>query len=715
MGAISREMIDSWGDGVVTSIEGDAVPAGAYIKGRNCALTMIGGGKAIVKKRDGISCLNATQITGASAVVGIFEFRRRSGASFTHYHLIVSDSGRFDKIDPDTGALTNIGASTFTSSSAQEYLPSFAVGNNLCFIVNGTDAKKFDGTTVYGIGITAPSSAPTLADSGTAGVPDGTYEAYVTYYNSATGQESSAGTTSSTLTLTTNKIDFSAIPVSADAQVDTRRIYLRNTGTMSNFYLAVTISNNSATTSSAYNGADSALVDIGPDTDENDPPVSGVKFACYHKGRLFLADNTNVYYSKLDMTESFDPDAYETPNPSDGQALTGIVSIFDLLIIFKTNSVYVLVGDDPDTWAIRPIDNTIGCSTARSIVLTEGKLYWYSEQGPVMWGGGLDKPELLGPPFISTIISPDYLSFDSDALRIVAGAKDTVEDRIIWAVPQLDQERNTLLLPFNSRIGRWESDGWDPIDVSAMATIDGADGRPFVILGGYAGQVFRVGSFTNDAIAASTTSTGTFVASGSSVTTVTDLDATFDTTGGGLIERKVTICDSTGTVQVDETSIRPYITANTATTFTMNVATGNLTSGATYTYYIGGPAMDFQTRWMLHGDAFVKKRYMFLQTQLEAGGSLTGVLVNMYFSYDINAEQTVSQTFEEEFEGSLWDAEESLWDDFYWSGTSSIQRRYRIGRTGTSALVRFRHFMPDASFAVLKVGITAESLSDRLG
>ena len=711
MGDITHETLDNWGDGVITSMEGDAVPPGAYIRGKNCALTSRAGGKALVMKRDGFGTVNATPVTGSSAIIGIYEYRRRSGGTFTHYHLVISDSGRFDTVNPDSGVLTNIGASTFTSSSTQEYLPSFTTGNNLCFIVNGVDAKKYDGTTVYGIGIAAPVSAPTLADNGAAGIPDGTYEAFVTHYNSVTGQESSAGPTSSTLTLSTNKIDFSAIPVSGDAQVDTRRIYLRNTGTMSNFYLAVTISDNVTTTSSAYNGADSALVDIGPDTDENDTPVSGVKFACFHKNRLFLADNINVYYSKLDMAESFDPDAYETPNPSDGQAITGIVSIFDMLIMFKTNSIYVLVGDNPDTWAIRPIDNTIGCSTFRSIVMTEGKLYWWSEQGPVQWAGGLDKPTLLGPPFISTIISPDYLAFDADALRVVAGARDTVEDRILWAVPQLDQARNTLILPFSSRMSRWESDGWDPVDVSAMATIDGSDGRPFVILGGYSGQMFKTGTFTSDGIAASTTSTGTFVAASTSVTTVTDATATFDTTGGGLIERKVTITDSAG-VMVEEANLRPRITSNTATSFTMNTAVSSLVSGNTYTYHIGGPAFDLETRWMLHGDSFVKKRYMFLKTQVTASGTLSDVLVNVYFSYDINEDSTTSMTFQEDFEGALWD--EVDWDDFFWSGTAEIQLRQRIGRTGTAALVRFRHYATDSAFTIQKVGVTAELLSDRL-
>lgn len=711
MGVISRELIDNWGQGVINSAEGDAVPEAAYIKGRNAALTSIGVGKAAVKKRDGFGCLNATAITGSSAIIGIYEFRRRVAAAFTQYHLAVSDSGRFDMFDPDSGALTNIGATTFTASTTQEYLPSFTTGNNLCFIVNGIDAKKYDGTTVYRIGIVEPSTAPTLADSGIAGSPNGTYEARVTFYNSATGQESSAGATSSTVTVASKKISFTAIPISTDPQVDQRKLYIRNTGTQSNFYLATTITDNTSTTYT-YNGTDAALVDIGPDTAENDPPVAGVKFACFHKSRLFLADTTNVYYSKLDMAESFDPDNYETPNPSDGQGITGLVSIFDLLIIFKTNSVYVLVGDDPDTWAIRPIDNTIGCATSRSIILTEGRLYWWSEQGPVIWAGGIEKPELLAPPYISETVSPTNLSLDSTYLAKIAGSYDVVNERILWAVPQYAQTRNTLLLPFNTRVGRWESDGWDPMDVATLSTIDGADGQPFIIVGGYGGQLFRFGSSSSDGIASSTTYTGTFVASGVTVTTVTDLTATFDTTGAGLIERKVTICDSTG-VPVDEAAIRPRITSNTATAFTLSTTVGNLTSGATYTYYIGGPAFDLQTKWLVHGDAFLKKRYMFLNTQVNTGGSIDDVLVNVYFSYDINEATTTSFSFTADYLGSNWDDVD--WDDFTWSGTSELQTRHRIGRTGTSCMVRFRHYVPNAELLILKVAVAAEGLSDRLG
>lgn len=713
MGKLVTDLLDDWAEGCQNSAEPDSVPRNAYIRARNTALTSIGQGRAAVMKRKGMTTLNSTPITGSTAVIGIYEFRRRSGASFVHHHLIVSDNGRLDKIDPDTGTLTSISATAFTSSSSQEHLPSFATANNLCFIVNGPDAKKFDGTDVTQVGIDAPGTAPTLTASATPGSHNGTYEGFVTFYNSVTEQESSRGTISATVSPTNDQLDWTNIPVSADAQVDQRRLYLRNTGTQSNYYLAGTVANNTATTATT-NVADAALVDIGPDEDENDPPPEGVKFACFHKSRLFLADTENIYYSKLDQVESFDPEAFETPNPSDGQAITGLASIFDLLIIFKTNSVYVLVGDNPDTWAIRPIDNTIGCSTSRSIVATEGRLYWYSEQGPVLWAGGLEKPVRLGPPLLSATINPDNLSFSPTNLLRVAGARDIIEDRILWAVPQVNQTRNTTILPFNHRISRWESDGWDPMDACALATIDGDDGQPFIILGNYAGQLFRMGDADNDGVQSGTTMSGSFIATSTSMQTITDLTATFATSGAGLIERKVTIVNAATEEEVDFSLVRHRITSNTATAFTLNVEVGNLEAGEEYTYYIGGPAFDWETSWLHQGDPFSKKRYQFLYAHFRAGGSLSNLRMHFYFSYDDNPDTANLLTVTTGVNVELWD--EVDWDAAVWSGGSDeLQDRFRIGRTGTSLMVRMRHFIPDAELTIIKLGVMAEMLSERLG
>jgi hypothetical protein len=720
VGADIKETYSDWGAGVVTSMEPDEVPQNAYTRGRNVALTSIGGGKAAVRRRNGVSTLNATAITGGTAIVGMHEYRRRGASSFTAYRLVVSDNGRLDRIDPDDGTLTSISTTAFTSSTSQERTPSFADANNLCFIVNGTEQKKYNGTDLQTFGIAAPASAPTIADAGDAGNHNGTYEARVTYYNSATGQESSAGTTSSAVSITNSSINWTNIPVSADAQVTSRRLYLRNTGTMNNFYLAGTVANNSATTAST-NLLDSSLTVVGPDADENDPPPSTGRYVFFHKSRLFVLTTTDVHFSKLAAlpngdtgVESFDPENFETPTPENGQVITGGAVAFDALIIFKTNSIVALEGDDPETWTLRELSSTIGCTSHRSIVVAGGRVFFWSEQGPAVLAG-LGEPELIGPPFIGDTISPSNLSYSQTPLTLITAAPELHEQRILWAVPEVSQTRNTLILPFNYRINRWESDGWDPMDASCLAALDDGNGISFIALGGYGGQVFKFEEESgNDGIATGTTHTGTFVATATSMTTFTDSSATFDTTGAGLVERKVTIVDSNG--NRPEIGIRPRITSNTATTFTVNASVDQLVEGATYTYYIGGPAVDFESAWLHQGDPFLKKRYRFVYYHIRMADVIDNLRFNVYTSYQLDDDITLLHevALDEDFE--YWD--EVDWDTALWSGENSsidIQDRFRVGRVGTAILVRIRHYEPDAALTILKLGVVAETLSEKLG
>lgn len=705
MGTLLREFIDDWASGVVTSTERDQAPLNAYVRGYNCALARIGAGKAVVTKRLGCKVINSTPITGSTAVVGQHEFRKLSGGAFTPYHVAVSDSGRLDTIATG-GTVTTIDASAFTASTTQSLLPCFADANNLCFITNGTDAKKFTGTAAQTFGIVAPLTAPTLTDSGSAGSHNGTYEGFVTFANSATGHESSPGPTSGTVTVANKTILWSSVEVSTDTQVDTRYLYIRNTSTQGNFYYAGTIANNSATTQTTT-VADSALTVLAPLSGENDPPPTGTRYVAWHRSRMFAATDTTVYYSKERLPEAFDADNYEPVNPNDGQRITGMVSVFDLLVVFKSRAMYALVGFDPATWTMQLIDGSVGCAAHRSIIVAGGRLWWWSDQGPATWAGS-GPATLLGPPFIADTIATDTLSSDVTTIGKIVGEHDLSTNRLLWGVPSLSQTRNTVILPFNYRVNRWESDGWDPLDVASMAVVRDALSRPFVVFGGYAGQVFRYGDATADGVRAGTTDHGTFVASGTSVTTITDLTATFDTTGGGLVERKVTLCDSAGAMVG---STRRRIASNTATTATLATTIYGLTNGATYTYYIGGPAFDWESGWHVLGDAYMKKRFRFLFLSMRVSSG-TSMRINTYFDGDLSTTYTRTASFADTLNAGEWDV--SQWDAALWDAAGLVPKRLRVGHTGTAIMVRLQNYAANANATLLKFGLEAEALSTKI-
>ena len=697
MGEVVYNQYESFAAGAITALHGQDIPKEALQYARNTVLVDEGAGKAAVGKRLGVRLMNATPVTGSPAIIGQYEYRRFSGGVFTNYHVITSATGRVERLGTD-GTLTTISATGLTSGT---YYPDFETANNLLFVVNGQDRKKWDATTWTDFGITRPTVGSMAGAAGAAGSHNGTYELRVVYANSVTGHKSSASNTASaTVIVASQQISWSGIPTSADAQVDTRYLYVRNTATQANFYLAGTIANNTDTTATT-NVADSALTELAPDTSENDPPPSGVRYLAWHKSRLFAADTTKLYYSKVGLPEAFDPDAYELINPSDGQVITGLVSFNEVLYIFKTTSLYALYGDDPQTWVVRLVDPTAGCCSHRTICTADSAIFWWSTvHGPTRLDPNAEKPRDIGIPIEPT---HDGDAIQYDQLTAACAAHDITNSRIYFAVADLTQTRNTLLLPYNYRGGVWEATGWDPMDMASLGEALDSTNTPYVFLGGYAGQVFKMNIGRNDGVP-SGTSSGTFVAGSTSVTTITDAGASFLTTGGKLIERRLTLLDSAGQKAVR----RARITDNTGTVLTFTPAI-SVTNGATYTYLIGGPDWEFDTKWDDFGNPFMKKRYEFTWLQGSSTSSSLSVVMDVFLNFaESGTPTTVTFTT-----SGLWGED---WGSLIWSGSGlSSTRRTRIGKTGRNIKLRFRNHYPDQDAIVRKVAIQGELLTTKLG
>lgn len=702
MGQLLQDVIRNFSGGVVTSKPADELDINESPMGRNSALLLVAGQKALVQKRKGASVYNATPISGSPAVLGQYSFRKYTGAgTYTLYHLAVSNNGRLDVISNVGVAAAADGANPAPFTSG-DYFPDFASANNLAFIVNANgDAKKFNGSVVQNIGITRPTVGTMALAAGAAGLHNGTYEARVTFVNTATGQESStSNTTSATVTVASKILSWSNIPVSADTQVDARRLYLRNTATQANFYLAATIADNTSTTTTT-NLSDSSLVTLGPDTDENDPPPANIKFAATHLSRLFLSDGADLFYSKAALPEAFDPDNVEAVNTNDGDQITGIMSAYELLVIFKRNAMYALFGDDPDSWTIRQISSDIGCVSHRSIKTVEGITYWWSLKGPMAWDGtGL--PKAIGTPLIQPTISTDNLNFS--LFSSICAEIDSINQRVMFALPSSSAAtRCDIILPFNYRAGAWEADRWDPFDIASMASIEDTNKVPWVMIGSYSGQVFKWWNATNDGVPASCTTTGTV--SSHTTTTVTYTTGAFTTTGGKLVDRYIYIIDP-AVVNIQ----RLRITSNTATVLTIDSATPISGTVTNFTFYIGGPNFSWDTPWMDGQQPFNKKRYEYLYTQVFSTSGAITVNVDLFLDY-ITTSTAREFSFATTAIGGVWDT--STWDEAAWGSDVLIQKRFRCGKTGRYWRARFRNGIPDQGVTIAKIGMRAELLSDK--
>lgn len=603
---MAKELHDSlrdWAGGVVTSNLPTHANPSTSPHGWNSILKNVGLTGAVPAMRPGFKVVNSGNTSANPGVgeVGQYEYRIVSGGAFTRYHVMVDAAGNIGVIDSDptgTGTYTNIASTIFVAPT----IPDFATANNLCFILNAAARRKLRGLNFELFGIVRPVAAPTSAVGGV-GIMNGTFDLRYTFVNGNTGHESSASPTR-TQVAANNVINVGTIAVSADTQVTKRNLYVRDQATQTEYRLAATINDNVTTVVANLNVDTSTLTTLGPDTTSNEPPPSTAKYVAFWKNRLFVADDSYLYWSGLNKPEAFDPEDNEAVSLSAGQRITGLKVFADVLLIFLSRSVYVLSGNAPESWRLEPLFTDTGSVAHRSIVEAGGALWWWSDRGPMKWDGS-GAPTPIGQLLLGDI------DVETSRLYQIQAAVDSTLQLVVWTYPESGLTRNSAQVALNYQIGAFVTNRWDGLEAASLCSVEDNTGTRWLYLGNYNGQVFRFNDATNDA-APSGQVTGEFIASGTTMASISPgAGPIFYNTGVGLNDRFVTIEDSN-----QQFHSRVRITASTASVLT--VALTGLTIGATYTYYVGSPNFEWDTIQVDSGHPFKKQRlrFAFIQTAL---------------------------------------------------------------------------------------------------
>lgn len=311
-------------------------------------------------------------------ILGIWGYRDATGV----YRVIVGGS--------TTLAFLNGGLS-FTTLFNNDGVPLGAAAFNWCFqqyknIVYGgklgltalvrisNAGQNFDVS-----GIVAPAAAATIADGGVGVVEAGNVYVVYTYYNTVTGAESNPSPPSLVLAHGANLvINWAGITVSADPQVNARRLYRTTQGSAVNGpRLFIGQINDNVTTIFVDNIPIAGMGDICK-TIENTPPPAGAPIFALHKERMFYTDFITLYPSEVGLPESVDPTLAINVNPNDGQLIRALHSFQDRLIIGKTNKTYALSGVGRDDFAISVLSEDYGCFGHGSMQSVDGSLFWFA-------------------------------------------------------------------------------------------------------------------------------------------------------------------------------------------------------------------------------------------------------------------------------------------------------------------------------------------------
>lgn len=726
------EEIKNWTQGVVSSIDGDHGPIEALTYGLNTYVSRIGGSTGSLAPRPALFLSTSFKPTTQACPTNLvhlqpYSYAENDNVAYTQYVAAIAADGSLwykGQDDQWTGdILTQSSGATCLQATNTAHIDSAVMNNRLFITALGGEKRSLKGKAYEPFGIEQPLITATAVtpsfSTATVQLPEDTYDVYTTFYNGRTGAEGNPSDAVQVVITSGQVIEVGISYSSAQLTAyGSWKIYARRRSTQA---IAYSVSYVLDSTGNQFSGPltlsgtkyyinlstsewANLIIPMPSVTENSSPPTDMIYVATYGR-RLIGASKRKIYWSKLDAPDNFPPNNYEGVDTGEGDEIMGIYPLRDeMLVIFTKSATFVLEGNDPQYWVMKPLDTTIGCVGHKSVVEFEGQLAWWSpQQGPVILSGG--QIEKIGLDRLGR----DSWTYGPELDTRVRAGWDPYYAHIIWALPQQDDgSLMSQLLPFNYRTNSWVATVWDPIPVGDMkvAYNQRNEQRLFV-----ADRTCRLGYFdTNqslDMIPSGTTS-GTFTAGSSSIGTITDGSATFYTevVSGfstlDLRDRSVTITTSN-----DEFVAREWIQSNTGTVLTLrrNV---NVTSGTTYKYYVGSPAMLAMTRWMTGEQPFLRKRWDRLYMHVTS--TQTSVPIRVSYQKNFNTQSTTNiGTSTVSAQTATLD---STWDVPVLTTEGMKVDRKALFTNGQSLRLIISQMQP-VPFVIVKVGLLGRTLSDR--
>lgn len=384
--------ITDFSKGLQSHISPFMTPKGAFTDALNVRFNLKYGAVAKRPKRLLLSQCKA------APVKSIYRFYKSDGTKFT----IQTSSTYLDYVDDSSGACTDL-LSTLTDGKRWTWVTykDIAVGTN------GTDHPiKWDGlllTTDDTTGARTAGDSATQLGAAFAQLNTGTdlntgewYQYKVAFYDGEVYKFSNARSNPLKTGATVYDISLSDIPLGPIGT--TERIIYRTLGQSSRaavvsdstFYQVAVIADNSSrtytdTTPDATISGDASptWADVSAGI-ESTPPYS--KLSLIHNERLFFANDpsgitggkSTIYWSDL-----FNPDYFTTATdfqlvrPDDGDEITAILNLVNILTVGKQNSWQKYYTDTPATsgWTLSDPFDTFGCVAMYSAVNGTGGVY----------------------------------------------------------------------------------------------------------------------------------------------------------------------------------------------------------------------------------------------------------------------------------------------------------------------------------------------------
>jgi len=334
-----------------------------------------------IVKRKGFSKYNTISLGEGHGITGIHRMYQRD---FTKEFLVAWNT-KWYKIAATTPwggtALKSKAATDFTTTADQQ--THFINFRDKVYAVNGKGLWKYDATYVETVGITVPV-APTANSQIDGNMSTGNYKFKVTYVDTD-GFESNGGTASASIATGAHPNDGLRIniPVSTDSKIAKRYIYRTVVSDDSVYYYDGTVANNTTTTYDSTQADSTLIAGTELHTDHTVPPTTP-HLICARRSRICLADDENLYISKI--TDEYFPAELYFPT-GNKQKITGLKEQLTTLPTFTNNSLERLTGFGVDTFNFKNAYSNEGCVAPRSLTNCKNLLVYLGLNGIYYFNG----------------------------------------------------------------------------------------------------------------------------------------------------------------------------------------------------------------------------------------------------------------------------------------------------------------------------------------
>jgi hypothetical protein len=224
---------------------------------------------------------------------------------------------------------------------------------------------------------------------------------------------------------------------------------------------------------------------IGYLNSDTDTPYCSI--ISYHKNHLFTNDasrKSRLWFSGLGQVWDFTPTDFIDIGSDDGSSITGLISAYGGLYIFKEKSIWLLSGYDRDSWQLNKMVD-MGCYNQQSITMANNIIYFMNNQGSIVAYTGGYNIEYISSKIGNTLDDINSYRFPY-FLSLTYPEKD---GDVYFGLATADSSTNDRVLLYDTTYNSWLK--FSGITPNSWCVGDDADGKNSIFFGDYSGYVHQ--------------------------------------------------------------------------------------------------------------------------------------------------------------------------------------------------------------------------------